>query len=131
MAVSVNGKIEGTGRPGTYLTLNRRWADGDVIEFTLPAEVRVRRYEGEDQIAGGKRYSVEYGPILLAAVGGTKADLKVDKGHEAEHLAAHLEAIPNSPLHFKVRGNEGRKFVPYWLISEEEFTCYLQVTAMV
>ena len=131
MAVSVNGKIEGTGKPGTYLALNRRWADGDVIEFTLPATMRVRRYSGEDQIAGSKRYSVEYGPILLAAVGSSKVDLKIDKGHEAEHLANHLEAIPDSPLHFTVRGNDGQKFMPYWLISEEEFTCYPQVTAII
>jgi hypothetical protein len=32
-------------------------------------------------------------------------------------------------LHFAVRGNDGQKFMPYWLISEEEFTCYPQVTA--
>ncbi|MBB5317479.1 beta-L-arabinofuranosidase domain-containing protein [Tunturibacter empetritectus] len=130
MAVSVNGKVAGSGKPGTYLAVNRQWSDGDVIEFVLPAEIRVRRYNGDDQITGKKRYSVEYGPILLAAVGSTAANLTVDKGHEAEHLANHLEPVDGSPLHFTVRGNDGQKFVPYWKISEEEFTCYPQVTAM-
>ena len=130
MAVSVNGKVEGTGKPGSYLALNRTWSDGDSIAFTLPATLRVRRYAGEDQIAGSERYSVEYGPILLAAVGSSKVDLKVDKAHDAEHLANHLEAVSGSPLHFTVRGNDGQKFMPYWLISEEEFTCYPQVTAI-
>lgn len=130
MAVSVNGKVAGSGKPGTYLALNRMWSDGDVIEFVLPAAIRVRRYAGEDQVAGKTRYSVEYGPILLAAVGASTVNLTVDKGHDADHLADHLESIDGSPLHFTVRGNADQMFMPYSQISEEEFTCYPQITAM-
>ncbi len=130
MAISVNGKSAGTGNPGSYVALDRKWADGDRIEFTLPASIRVKRYNGEDQIAGKSRYSVEYGPILLAAVGSSKVDLTVDKGKEEEALANHLEAVPGSPLHFAVRDNPGAKFVPYWQISEEEFTCYPSVKSL-
>jgi DUF1680 family protein len=130
MKITVNGKATGTGKPGTYLAMNRKWSDGDLVEFVLPAAIQVREYKGEDQVPGKKRYSVEYGPILLAAVGAPAASLVVDKGHEAEHLANQLEAVEGSPLHFTVRGNEGRRFMPYWQISQEEFTCYPQVTAM-
>jgi hypothetical protein len=52
----------------------------------------------------------------------------VDKGKEAEHLADHLEPVDGAPLHFSVRGNTSQKFMPYWQISEEEFTCYPEVT---
>ena len=37
MAVTVNGKPAGTGKPGSYVTLDRAWAEGDVASFTLPA----------------------------------------------------------------------------------------------
>ena len=124
MAISVNGKNAGTGKPGSYVALDRKWADGDNIEFTLPASIRVKRYNGADQIPGKTRYSIEYGPILLAAVGTSKVDLVVAKGKGAESLADNLEAVPGSPLHFAVRDNPGQKFMPYWQISEEEFTCY-------
>ena len=124
MEITVNGKSEGTGKPGTYLPINRQWADGDTIEFTLPAAIQVKRYNGADQITGKTRYSVEYGPILLAAVGSSKVELSVDSGHDAEHLANHLEPIEGLPLHFTVRGNPGPKFMPYWQVSGEEFTCY-------
>jgi uncharacterized protein len=124
MDVSINGKLAGTGEPGTYLSLKRKWADGDTFEFTLPAAIRVERYTGADQIAGKARYSVEYGPILLAAVGMSKADLSIDSGNDPNHLANHLESIAGSPLHFTVRGNPGVRFLPYWQISEEEFTCF-------
>ena len=130
MAISVNGKSSGTGKPGSYVALDRKWADGDSIEFTLPASIRVKRYNGADQIPGKARYSIEYGPILLAAVGSSKVDLAVAKGKGAESLADNLEAVPGSPLHFTVRGNPGQKFMPYWQISEEEFTCYPSITEL-
>jgi uncharacterized protein len=128
MAILVNGKSAGTGNPGSYVVLDRTWVDGDTIEFTLPASLRVKRYTGEDQIAGKRRYSVEYGPILLAAVGSSQVDLMVEKGKGPESLSDHLQADPESPLHFTVRGNPGQKFIPYWQISSEEFTCFPSVS---
>jgi hypothetical protein len=130
MEISVNGKPMGAGKPGTYLPIKRQWSNGDTIEFTLPAAIQVKRYNGADQIAGKTRYSVEYGPILLAAVGSSKVDLSVDNGHDAAHLANHLEPIAGLPLHFTVRGNPGQKFIPYWQVSEEEFTCYPTIHAL-
>lgn len=128
MAISINGKAAGSGQPGTYLAIERTWENGDTIEFSLPATIRVRRYAGSDQVAGHPRCSVEYGPILLAAVGSQNATLSIKNGHELEDLAEYLEVIGGSPLHFSVRGNAGQKFMPYWQISDEEFTCYPQVT---
>jgi uncharacterized protein len=108
--------------------LDRKWADGDTIEFTLPTSLRVKRYSGEDQIAGKQRYSVEYGPILLAAVGSPNIDLIVEKGKGAESLADYLQAELESPLHLNVRGNPGQKFIPYWQISSQEFTCFPSIS---
>jgi DUF1680 family protein len=130
MDVSINGKPAGAGKPGSYLSLNRVWADGDTIEFTIPAEIHVKRYEGTDQIAGKMRYSVEYGPILLAAIGSPNGEILLDNGHDAGHLINHLEPVDGMPLHFTVRGNPGRKFIPYWQVSEEEFTCYPTVRSL-
>ena len=130
MTVSVNGKAARTGKPGSYVPIQREWATGDIIEFTLPTSIRVKRYEGEDQTSGRTRYSVEYGPILLAAIGSSKVDLAIDKRQHPDHLANHLEPVAGSPLHFTVRGNPGQKFMPYWQIAEEEFTCYPSITAM-
>jgi hypothetical protein len=130
MKISVNGKSAGAGKPGTYLSLNRQWTSGDTIEFTLPAAIQVKRYAGADQVAGKTKYSVEYGPILLAAVGSSTVELSIPAGHEAQHLANYLEPIEGAPLHFTVRGNSGQKLMPYWQIADEEFTCYPVVNAV-
>jgi DUF1680 family protein len=130
MTVSVNGKAAGTGKPGSYLPIQREWTTGDVIGFTLPTSIRVKRYAGEDQTGGKSRYSVEYGPILLAAIGSSKVDLAIDKGQHPDDLANHLEPVAGSPLHFTVRGNPDQRFMPYWQIAEEEFTCYPSIITM-
>jgi DUF1680 family protein len=130
MEVSVNGKPAGSGKPGSYLTLDRSWKDGDTISFTLPASIRVTRYKGEDQIAGKTRYSVEYGPILLAAVGAADVDLTLAKGASPESLGDHLEPVAGSPLHFKLRGDGDKRLMPYYQISSEKFTCYPTIVAV-
>ncbi|MDE3201039.1 MAG: glycoside hydrolase family 127 protein [Acidobacteriota bacterium] len=124
MAVTVNGREYGTGEPGTYLAVNRMWADGDRIAFKLPAAIRVRRYEGADQVKGYTRCSVEYGPILLALLGSPKTALSVKGVSDVEDLQRSVEAIAGSPLHFSVRGNADARLAPYWQIRDEEFSCY-------
>jgi hypothetical protein len=61
------------------LTINRIWQSGDTVEFTLPAEIRVKRYNGKDQIARKSRYSFEY--------------------------EGNLQPLPGQPLHFSNPGS--------------------------
>ena len=129
MTVSVNGEAAGSGKPGTYLAIDRQWHDGDAIEFTLPAEIRVKPYCGKDQIPGKSRYSFEHGPVLLAAVGSSKVDVIVEKGRRPEEIAPDLEPIAGHPLRFAIPGSSQHKLIPYWqVLSEEEFTCYPTIT---
>jgi hypothetical protein len=128
MKVSINGRVVATGIPGTYLALDRQWNDGDTIEFNLPAAIRIKRYNGEDQISNKVRYSIEYGPILLAAVGSSHVDLLFDEGTNMEHLDSQIQPADGSPLHFTIHGNPGQKLIPYWQITDEEFTCYPTIT---
>lgn len=131
MEVSVNGTSAGAGKPGSYLTLDRKWKNGDTISFNLPASIRVTRYNGEDQIAGKSRYAVEYGPVLLAAVGDSNIDLMPGKGVSPESLGDHLEPVAGAPLHFTLRGDRDKKLMPYYQISGEKFTCYPTISAAV
>ena len=124
MGISVNGKVAASGKPGSYVTLDRQWSDGDKITFTLPAAMRVNKYKGADQVAGKSRYAIEYGPILMAALGEGIIDLTLEKGSDPESLGRHLDSIAGAPLHYTLRENPARKIVPYFQIVDEYFTCY-------
>jgi DUF1680 family protein len=124
MTISLNGSPAGVGKPGTYFSLNRKWVSGDSIEFTLPAAIQVKPYKGADQQTGGRMYSVEYGPILLAVVGSSRAFVELESADDAATLTNQLEAVEDRPLHFTIRGNSGLRLMPYWQITDEEFSCY-------
>ena len=61
--VKINGKEEKVkAQPGSYLSLNKKWKDGDVIELRMPFQFHLEPVMDQQNIA-----SLFYGPILLAA----------------------------------------------------------------
>ena len=122
MAIRVNGEIVGSGSPGTFHAIAREWKSGDVVEFELPMGLRATEYKGSDQILGRTRYSLEYGPILLAAAGSERVDLPAD--FDPARVASFMKRVPDQPLHFELKGAPGIRVIPYWHISGETFTCF-------
>jgi hypothetical protein len=61
---------------------------------------------------------MEYGPLLMALVGAEDLAVPVDK------LSSFLSPIAGNPLHFNVDGFSKCKYIPYWQIEKEEFTCF-------
>ncbi len=61
--VEINGKKEKVDAvPGSYLTLSRRWKDGDTVELRMPFKFYLEPVMDQQNIA-----SLFYGPVLLAA----------------------------------------------------------------
>jgi hypothetical protein len=129
MVVYVNGEAAATGRPGSYVVLDRAWAEGDIVNFTLPAALRAERYMGVDQIPNHERYAVSWGPILLAAVGAPEIRLLMENVRQPEDVVKHLRPVPGHPLHFQVENNPGVEFMPYWQVDDEAFNCFPAVDA--
>ena len=123
MAIRINGVLAATGKPGSYVALDRTWKSGDTVSFTLPAGFRLTRYTGMDQIEGRERYALEYGPILLAVVGTDDVQLR-RSGSSAQGFTSQLKAISGQPLHFAIDGNPDHIYMPYYAIKEETFTCF-------
>ncbi|NDV16371.1 hypothetical protein GO009_10075 [Muricauda sp. TY007] len=62
-SVKVNGKPEKVEAvPGTYLTLSRKWKDGDLIDLEMPFQFHLDPVMDQQNIA-----SLFYGPVLLVA----------------------------------------------------------------
>lgn len=66
--IRVNGKrVKVSGKPSSYITINRRWKPGDVIEARYPMSLRV-----ETTPDNPNKGALLYGPVLLAADMGTE-----------------------------------------------------------
>jgi DUF1680 family protein len=123
MPVHVNGQLAATGKPGSYVVLDRTWRSGDTISFTLPVAFRLTRYTGMDKIEGHERYALEYGPILLAIEGSDDARL-LARGINAKDFLKQLTPSFERPLHFEIAGNPQHHYAPYFAIKNDSFTCY-------
>jgi DUF1680 family protein len=129
MDVHINGKRFASGTPGSYVTLSRRWLDGDSIAFVLPIDFRLTRYAGVDRIEGQDRFALEYGPLLMAAVGAADTELVLIGAKDPRDLVAQLQPVPEKPLHFTMytfslgAPNGPTEFMPYFAIDTESFSC--------
>jgi len=136
ISVRVNGVSMAEGQPGTYVTLDRHWMDGDRIDFALPSQFHLTQYTGLDQISGRDRYALTYGPLLMALVGpGDPLYLQPDGRSCARleippaDLISRLYPIAGAPLHFGIQGHAEHVYLPYHHVNAEEFTCFPIVEA--
>jgi hypothetical protein len=131
--VRVNDAASLTGKPGSYVLLDRAWTDRDRIRFTLPMDFRLTHYTGQERVAGKEQYAVEYGPILLALIGSEPGQVD-EKGNATvpvrpADLAQRLRPKPGAPLHFTIDGDPRHEYIPYWLLQDQLFTCYPVLSA--
>jgi hypothetical protein len=124
MPIAINGRRATLGKPGTYAVLDRTWSSGDSVTFTLPMDFRVTHYIGADQIAGHERYGIEYGPILLAAVGPLGKDIPVEISQDPARPHRWLKPKKHHPLNFAIKGDPAHSLEPYWLVADQTFTCF-------
>lgn len=136
MDIEVNRAHAGTGRPGSYHAIDRVWSDRDEITFTLPMAFKLTKYTGIDQIQGRERFALEYGPLLMAAVGAADAKLTVRRASSPQELLARLQSTADRQLSFTlsdpmtrvmadVAGESEIEFRPYFsVLTEESFSCF-------
>lgn len=122
LKISVNGKdISFTNHPSSYVTINRNWKKGDLIEINLPMHNTISHLPNVPEYI-----AIMHGPILLGAKTGTQ-DLKgliaddsrfgqipsgkklpLDKApifvaDNVSSITNDLVPIKNEPLHFTVK----------------------------
>jgi DUF1680 family protein len=113
--IQVNGKrIAQTVQPGSFATITRRWRSGDRIEVTLPKQLELKSVDDRHP----HLVALVNGPIVLFAIG---HDLpKLDR----ETLLAARQTAPAS-VEWK---SGGVRFLPWWIIKDEIYTTYHDVS---
>ncbi len=154
--VTVNGRpVEKPGNATTgYLSIDRKWRDGDRVELRLPMSVRL------EQLPDGEPYyAALYGPVVLAAAVGREdmPGLLADDsrgGHVAtgerypvetmpmwvgsrEEIAAGIEAVEEAPLTFGAervfypQRYASLRLVPFYKLHDARYAIYFRRAASV
>lgn len=138
--ITVNGNSVGSGNPSSYKHLKRIWKNGDKISFSLPFDFKLTKYTGFDQIESFNRYSLEYGPILLALSGKFNYNERCTRIlNNPNEITKWLDPVPGKPFHFRIKVDSGDynlrqdgawgetffEYKPYYEIGAvEQFTVY-------
>ncbi len=144
--VRVNGQPAlRSAEPGRFLTVDRTWRDGDVVELELAMEPRAERAASAPDIV-----AFSYGPLVLAGALGTQglapgADIIVNERKYGEYndlpiavpvLAGDADALARrirpagAPLEFTIDARDGTsvRLKPYHAIAHERYATYWKIT---
>ena len=147
-AVRVNGRpLDSSAQPGSYLSIERTWRTGDVVDVHLPMTLRVEPLPGApDKIA------LLYGPLVLAGRLGSAGmyagadiiqnertigsilEVPIDVPRlagSASNVLAHVRPVAGAPLTFETVGiGQPRDvtLIPYHRLHHERYTIYWSLT---
>jgi DUF1680 family protein len=142
VAVKVNGKPQKVvARPASYITLRRRWANGDKVEVSLPMALHVHAMPDDATIQ-----AMMYGPLVLVGrmgmqgltremmYGGYDTTLVGDPVPAPEIVGdkknpvAWVERVAGEPLSFRAIGqSQPISLVPFYKLWGERYATYWKV----
>jgi len=145
--IKINGKnIAVKAKPGSYITLDRKWKSGDVIEITYPMSLRLVPTPDNPKVA-----AIAYGPIILAGEMGTAGmkkpyhdpsdpyqyydydyhvptDLVHSLSLKDQNINSWLKPVAGQPLTFKTNGvtpgSADITFSPYYDLHRQRYVVY-------
>lgn len=133
MEVWVNGQVRKVAaQPGSFLSIDRTWQDGDVVEVHFPFSLRLETMpDDEDRIA------VFYGPVLLAGDLGPVDD---EAAHTPEYVPvlmseerapqAWLEAVDGQVNTFRSKAVGNPRdvvFKPFYKTHDRRYSVYFDL----
>jgi DUF1680 family protein len=143
VTVKVNGQEQQvTTTPSTYMEVNRSWANGDVVEVTLPMSLHIAPAPDNKQVQAAM-----YGPLVLAARMGydglTTSMIYGGSGPRGRDSTIAMPEVNGGdlwlektdgdrrfPLTFKTKGTgTSYTLVPLNKVLDERYSVYLKNTA--
>ncbi len=138
-AIKVNGTtLPAFASPGSYLTLNRTWKEGDRVEVRLPMSLRVETLPGDET-----QQAAMYGPLVLAGRLGTegltrqmfRSEYSTTPSGEpifapvirtsSHHPLDWLKPVAGQPLTFETVGqSKSIGLIPLYKIFDERYAVY-------
>ena len=113
--VKVNGVAQGSPAAGSYFTIDRTWAAGDVVDVSVPASLTFPRTDDDGGVGAAK-----YGAIVLAGQYGS-ANLSALPTLQTGSLVQD----PANPLRFTGTASTGAvTLLPFYATHHQRYTVY-------
>ncbi|HXF06853.1 MAG TPA: beta-L-arabinofuranosidase domain-containing protein [Blastocatellia bacterium] len=146
MTLTVNGRRETVAeKPGSYVTLDREWKDGDRIDVRLPMSLRLEAMPDDP-----KMIAVLYGPIVLGGDLGTTGLTEAERygpsaprigrvppvevpafvAAEVKDVLTKIKPVAEGPLTFRTEGLAQPREVtllPFYKLHDRRYTVYWKV----
>jgi DUF1680 family protein len=123
--LSLNGRpLVVSSTPGSYLTIEREWRDGDELVYKLPLALRSEPIAGRPD-----RRAFLYGPIVLSARAvDSKAPLSVLVAEDFDATTL-LRPVPDKPLTFRSNASPSGEleFRPYFRTGKDSLLVYFDL----
>jgi len=118
--LAINGAAQTvTAVPGAYVTLDRAWNNGDVIDVTMPAAIALDRTPDSATVQ-----SARYGGIVLAGAYGTTQLTSLPT-----LSASSIQASP-TPLVFTAQASGAQvQLIPFYRMHHQRYTVYWSTPA--
>ncbi|HTV40915.1 MAG TPA: beta-L-arabinofuranosidase domain-containing protein [Candidatus Sulfotelmatobacter sp.] len=100
--------------PGTFLTVLRKWRDGDALTATFPMSLRFEPVDAQDPNLA----ALMYGPVMLVALADGEVNFKEDESKPEQWIQLQ------DPDSLTFRAADGTLFRPFYLITHERYTTY-------
>ncbi|MEU8664947.1 LamG-like jellyroll fold domain-containing protein, partial [Actinoplanes philippinensis] len=112
--VRVNGVPTGTPAPGTYLSINRTWTTGDVVDVSLPMALTLEAAPDNPSVR-----AVRHGPIVLAGQFGASnlSSLPALDPGTLTATGTPLEYTAGSVLLRPFYKTHGQRYSVYWTVT--------------
>ena len=88
--------------PGSYLTLNRTWKEGDRVEVRLPMSLRMETLPGDNT-----QQAAMYGPLVLAGTAGRARALRKQMFYSEYSTTPPGDALPVPAIATSSQGSAG------------------------
>jgi hypothetical protein len=145
MELTINGRQEPVhATPGSYVSVEREWRDGDAVQVRLPMSLRIESMPDDSTVI-----ALLCGPIVLAGdlgregmeavrqYGPSAPQLGRLKPMEVPAFVCDLKSVlervkaePGAPLNFKTEGigrPRDASLVPFYRLFEDRYTVYWKV----
>lgn len=122
--LTVNGRpVKQKAKPGSYISVNRKWRSGDEVRFVLRQSLHSEPIPGDSTLR-----AYFYGPVVLSSVLEDKEEIPVIVADDVTDVSALVKCTDKKRLRFETLTAQPvqKELIPYYEVGGRRMMVYFQ-----